>query len=268
MELVTETFLGQLKKPSAESHKGQNGRVLVIAGSDKYHGALLLAIQAVSRIVDMVYVYSPDNVKLVEKLKSEVAVFINVLPGELWNTADFVDAILIGPGLAENRSNKKILEKILSAKGGPASSWKNIVIDAAALWHVDPHLLHSNCVVTPHSREFENVFACDSKPENVEKMAKYYGCIIVLKGKYDYISDGKDLFENRTGNVGMTKGGTGDVISGLITGLAAKNDTLTSALAGIYLTGLAGDRLYEKYGTFYNAEDVIQSLGEVWKVAL
>ena len=63
----------------------------------------------------------------------------------------------------------------------------------------------------------------------------------------------------------MTKGGTGDVLAGLVGGLAAKNDPLTAALAGAYLNGLAGDRLYEKKGTFYNAEDLTEELGRVWK---
>ena len=75
---------------------------------------------------------------------------------------------------------------------------------------------------------------------------------------------GKELYENRTGNVGMTKGGTGDVLAGLTAGFAAKNDPLTSALAGIYLSGLAGDKLFEKCGTFYNAEDVVRSLREIF----
>jgi len=86
-----------------------------------------------------------------------------------------------------------------------------------------------------------------------------------LKGKSDFISDGKKLYENTTGNVGMTKGGTGDVLAGLIGALAATNDNLTAALAGTYLNGLAGDRLYEKVGTFYNAEDLVGAVGEVWK---
>ena len=94
-------------------------------------------------------------------------------------------------------------------------------------------------------------------------MAKYYQCVVALKGKYDYVSDGKELYENRTGNVGMTKGGTGDVLAGLVCGFAAKNDPLTSALAGIYLSGLTGDRLFEKFGTFYNAEDVVKELAGI-----
>lgn len=260
MQLLDENILKKLKKPDQASHKGQNGRLLVIAGSEKYHGALLMSMQTASRIVDMVYVHSPANVNLIEKLKSEIAVFINVLPGELWETIDLVDTILIGPGLEETRANKKLVEKIL--KKYPE---KKVVVDATAFWHLDPLLLHSNCVVTPHSREFENTFKCEPNADNVLKMAKYYQCTVILKGKYDYISDGKELYENRTGNVGMTKGGTGDVVAGIVSSLLCTNDPLTSALAGIYLAGYVGDKLKEKVGTFYNAEDLIGELGKVWK---
>ncbi|MFZ2189605.1 MAG: NAD(P)H-hydrate dehydratase [Candidatus Magasanikiibacteriota bacterium] len=259
MQEVNQEIINRLNKPKKDSHKGQNGRVLIIAGSEKYHGALLMTLQTASRIVDMVYVYSPTNQKLIEKLKSEIAVFINVFDNELWNTVDLVDCVLIGPGLEENKETKKITEKLL--KKYPE---KPVIVDATALWHVDPLLLHHNCIVTPHSREFENVFQCAPMADNVLKMAKYYQCNIILKGTSDYISDGQDIWENKTGNVGMTKGGTGDVLAGTVAGLSAKNDLLTSALAGAYLTGLAGDKLYKTKGTFYNAEDVIGSLGFIW----
>lgn len=264
MQIIDKNILNSLYKPKLDSHKGENGRVLLIAGSEKFHGAMLMAVQTASRVADMVYVYTIDeNQYLIKQLKSETATFISVLRGELWETVDLVDAVLVGPGIEENRENKKLVEKLL--KKYPE---KKVIIDATAIWQLDPLLLHRNCVVTPHSREFERLFNCAPTPDNVLKMAKYYQCIVVLKGKYDYVSDGKNLWENQTGNVGMTKGGTGDVLSGLIAALCAKNDMLLSAQAGVYLNGLAGDKLYGQKGTFYNAEDVIKSLGEVWKMGL
>lgn len=260
MQQITSDIVKSLYQAPETSHKGQNGRILIIAGSEKYHGALLMALQTASRVVDMVYVYSPDNQELIKQLKSEIAVFINVLPAELWQTVDIVDSILVGPGLEESKKNKKMVEKLVKKY-----SEKKLIIDATATWHMNPEMLHKNCLVTPHSREFEQVFRCDPTAENVLKMAKYYQCIVALKGKYDYISDGKELYENRTGNEGMTKGGTGDVFAGLITALSAKNDLLLATQAGAYLCGLAGDKLKEKFGTFYNAGDVIKSLGEVLK---
>jgi len=261
MSIITPAILQNLYKPLSTSHKGQNGRLLVIAGSHRYHGSLLLAIKVVSRIVDLVYVLVDDfNRKLIDDLKKESSVFIPVAKNDLGECVERVDALLIGPGLDGDRNITKILKKILKKYYD-----KKVVLDAGALRIVDPLDLHSNCVVTPHAQEFEHLFDCEPTPENVVKMAKYYQCAVVLKGKVDYVSDGKELAENTTGNAGMTKGGTGDVLAGLIAALIAKNPPFLSAQAGVYLNGLAGDRLYKEYGTFYNAEDLIDELGRVWK---
>ena len=269
MQTIDASILTQVHKPEAESHKGQNGRVLVIAGSHKYHGALLLCIQAVSRIVDMVYVSTTENNwPLIDALKSDITTFISVKPGELEKTIQLVDSIIIGPGMeTTNGAGEEIIEENREfvhdlLKKHPD---KKFVVDATALWHVNPDCLHENCIVTPHSREFEEVFKMPPSAEATQTAANSFGGVVVLKGKSDFISDGKKLYENTTGNVGMTKGGTGDVLAGLIGALAATNDNLTAALAGTYLNGLAGDRLYEKVGTFYNAEDLVGAVGEVWK---
>ncbi|PIR75399.1 MAG: NAD(P)H-hydrate dehydratase [Candidatus Magasanikbacteria bacterium CG_4_9_14_0_2_um_filter_42_11] len=269
MQTLDSAILKQLTKTNDTSHKGQNGRVLVIAGSQKYHGAMLLCIQAVSRIVDMVYVSTTENNwPLIDALKSDITTFISVKPGELEKTIQLVDSIIIGPGMeTTNGAGEEIIEENREfvhdlLKKHPD---KKFVVDATALWHVNPDCLHENCIVTPHSREFEEVFKMPPSAEATQTAANSFGGVVVLKGKSDFISDGKKLYENTTGNVGMTKGGTGDVLAGLIGALAATNDNLTAALAGTYLNGLAGDRLYEKVGTFYNAEDLVGAVGEVWK---
>ncbi len=260
-QIVDESILKKLIRPDPKSHKGQNGRVFVIAGSEKFHGALLLTLEAASRIVDMVYVHSTQkNLALIDRLKQEISVFIGVSREELWDTVELVDTVIVGPGLAETKNNVDLVQHLLQAYPS-----KKVVVDATAFWHLDPALLHPGCIVTPHTREFQNTFQCDPTPENTRKMAERYHCIVVLKGAIDYISDGNDLFENHTGNVGMTKGGTGDVLAGLIGGLSARNDLLIATLAGVYLNGLAGDRLYETNGTFYHAEDIMNELGHIWK---
>ncbi|OGH68757.1 MAG: NAD(P)H-hydrate dehydratase [Candidatus Magasanikbacteria bacterium RIFCSPHIGHO2_02_FULL_47_14] len=254
-------ILSHIRRPETASHKGQNGRLLIIAGSEKYHGSLLLAMQIASRIVDTVYVFSSkNNVRLLERLRERMAAFIAVFEEELWQTVELVDAILIGPGLAEDDGTHQRVKKLLTEYRD-----KKTVIDATALWHVDPNLLHEQCIVTPHSREFSHVFGCEPSAVNVLAMAKQYTCTIVLKGRIDYISNGQKVYENHTGNVGMTKGGTGDVLAGTTAAFAATNDLLVSALAGVYLNGLAGDRLFERVGTLYNAEDVMKQLGTLWK---
>ena len=95
-------------------------------------------------------------------------------------------------------------------------------------------------------------------------MAKKYHCTIVLKGPVDVIAspNGK-IALNKTGNAGMTKGGTGDVLAGLIAGLYTTNDAYPSAAAGCYVNGEAGDALYKKVGTFYNAEDLTNKIPSI-----
>ena len=261
MQKIDKNIFQNLKKPDPKSHKGQNGRMLVIAGSDKFHGALCLCIQVASRMVDMVYVHSVErNLKLIDKLQQEISVFIGVPEAELWETVALVDSILIGPGLEESDDVKEITENLL--KEFPE---KKCVIDATALWHVNPKLLHKNCVATPHSREFEHTFGMSANAENVQRAADKFDCTVVLTGATDYISNGKDTWENRVGDVGMTKGGTGDVLSGMVAALSTTNDLITSTLAGVYLNGLAGENLNRQVGTFYNAEDVVEELGKIWK---
>lgn len=129
MKTINDKVLQKIKRPKPTSHKGNNGRVLVIAGSEKFHGAMLLTVQAASRIVDMVYVYStPENLDLVKKLKSEISTFVGVLQDELWDTVELVDAIIIGPGLEESEEKLKLTEKLLKDY-----KHKKVLLDATAL---------------------------------------------------------------------------------------------------------------------------------------
>ena len=154
MKIIGQEILQSLYQPSPESHKGDNGRVLVIAGSDKYHGALLLAIQAVSRVVDMVYVHSvAKNLAILDRLKGDTAVFISVSDEELWQTVGLVDIVLIGPGLDESDKTIALTKRLLIEYPE-----KKVVVDATALWHADPVWLRKNVIVTPHARQFAPVF--------------------------------------------------------------------------------------------------------------
>ncbi len=260
MQIVSAEIIKQLKKRIPNSHKGENGIVLVVAGSDKYHGALLFAIKAVSRIADIVLVHSvARNLKIIKKLKTETGAFISVKNSQLKEAYEKSDVILIGPGLEESKNNQDLLENILTKNKN-----KKVVIDATSLLQLKPEWLNQNCIITPHHREFEKVFGVKATPQKVLAKSSEYGCVILLKGPSDYISDGNIIYENQTGNAGMTKGGTGDVLAGLVAGFYCQNSALTSAMAAAYLNGAAGDSLYEKKNTFYNAEDLIEELGDTY----
>lgn len=250
-----------LNRPGEQSHKGENGRVLIVAGNDKYHGALLLASKTAAKIADLVFVSStPENRQLIKKLKPKLAEFITVEEKEIPTYSQKADAILVGPGLGTGEEAKNKVNRIVSG-----NKKKKIILDADALKVVDKKLLHSNCLVTPHAGEFQELFGVKPTQENVKKMAQKYNCTILLKGNKDIISDGEELKINKTGNPGMTKGGTGDVLAGLVTGLAGRNDLFLSACAAAFINGLAGDRLQKRKSYYYSASELIEEIPKTVK---
>ncbi|KKT46094.1 MAG: Carbohydrate kinase, YjeF related protein, partial [Candidatus Gottesmanbacteria bacterium GW2011_GWA2_44_17] len=138
---------------------------------------------------------------------------------------------------------------------------KKWVIDGGALQVLDKKLLNQNMIITPHHKEYEILFG----QESVDKMAKEYHSTIVLKGKEDIICDQNRCLINQTGNEGMTKGGTGDVLAGLIAALYCKNDAFLAASGGTYLNGLAGDKLHERMGIYFNASDLVREIPKVMR---
>lgn len=256
-QIIGASEIKKLYTPPPKSHKGQNGVVLIIGGSERYHGAPIFSAKIASKIVDLVYFSSvPENNELVKKMKLGLAEFIAVPRKEVFKIAEKVDAILIGPGMGANRETKKITDGLL--KKFPN---KKFVLDADALKVLDKKLLGPNCAVTPHAGEFEILFGRKASAKTAGEMAKKYNCVVVLKGAVDYVCDASRCAVNsKVGNAGMTKGGTGDVLAGLVTALAAKNDLFLAASAGAYINRLAGDRLFKKVSYYYNASDLIEEI--------
>lgn len=267
--IIKKNIIKQVRLPKPDSRKRDNGRLLIIAGSDRYFGALVYCVKAASRIVDLVYLLStPENQKLIAKLKIRTAEFMPTptppspngggIKGEGFKKIlSDVDAILIGPGLGTSPATKRLTLQVLK-------SGKKAVLDADALNVLDDklkRLLSANHILTPHHKEFLRLFKIKANPENTSRLAKRYHCTIVLKGPTDVIAspDGKVTL-NKTGNEGLTKGGTGDVLAGLIAALYTTNDVFTSAAAGTYINGIAGDDLHKKVGTFYDAEDLVNQI--------
>lgn len=288
--VINKHLLEGIYRPDKDSHKGQNGRLTIIGGSKLFHGASLWALKIASRIVDMVfYATVKDNKKLMEKLKSELYDFIGVSRNEIENYIEESDAVLIGPGLSRDIKNpkpqlktQKLVEeeweedtykitKHLLAKF-PHKKW---IIDAGSLQMMDIGWLKmlKQVIITPHKKEFERLFKtklikdpglCEDR---VFTLAKEYGCIIILKGRTDIVCSATQCVYNTTGNEGMTKGGTGDVLAGLVAALACKNDLFLAAVAGIYINGLAGDELYKKVGPYFNASDLCDQIPKTfWRL--
>jgi NAD(P)H-hydrate epimerase len=146
-------------------------------------------------------------------------------------------------------------------------------LDASALIpEVLPLLANKNVVVTPHAGEFKRLFGespSNSKIERiklVEKNAKEHGITVLLKGATDVISNGSTTYLYEKKIPAMTVGGTGDVLSGLIAGLLAKNrNTLESAAAAAFINGLAGKAVQKKLGLHMTSMDLLDEIPNVMK---
>ncbi|MAF14114.1 MAG: hypothetical protein CMI53_04465 [Parcubacteria group bacterium] len=253
-----------LNQPGDSSHKGDNGKILIIGGSKYFHGAPVYASKTASKIVDLVYFSSvPENNEVIKKMKTKTNAFITVPRAEVFKAAKKVDVILIGPGLGVDQQAKQLTNDMLKKFKN-----KKFVLDADALKVVDKKLLNKNCIVTPHKQEFKKLFGLTASRQAAGKMAKKYNCIVVLKGVTDFVADHNQTKLNTTGNAGMTKGGTGDVLAGLIGGLACTNGLFLAASAGVFINGLAGDRLKKKVYYNYNATDLIKEIPKTIKWCL
>ena len=268
MQKIDKRVLKDLYRPEKDSHKGQNGKLLVIGGSDLFHAASLWALETASRIVDMVfYASTPVNQEIVTKQKQKFQDGIVVPEGELDEYIKEADCVLIGPGMTRGKETEKKVNSLL--KKYPIKKW---VVDGGAVQMMDKKLLTKTMIITPHIKEFKRLFSRYAKASRdkgvAQQMAKEYGCTIVLKGKEDIVCDDQECLVNQTGNEGMTKGGTGDVLAGLIAALYCKNKAIVAASAGIYINGLAGDRLYGMVGPYFNATELMLEIPKVMGEAM
>ncbi len=133
---------------------------------------------------------------------------------------------------------------------------------------IDPSSIPPTAILTPHGKEFEMLFKVKSDKRQVISMAKKFNCVILLKGPIDIISNGSKTVEVKGGNAGMTKGGTGDVLAGLVASLYCKNEAFLSAVAGSFINKKAGEELFKKTGLFFNATDLANEIPIVMKKSL
>ena len=273
---IVKKFIPARKR---SSRKGDNGKVLVVGGSYMYHGAPILSSLAALRTgTDLVYTAVPkNNVQSTRAISPDLIVIpladskltrgsVNKLLGQIPKD---LDSATIGMGLAiQDVEALKILVKSLLDRDVRLS------LDASALVKsILPIIKGKNVIVTPHSGEFYRLFGEEIPHEKkiqvnfIEKIAKKYSVIILLKGQTDIISDGTKTFQNsKTDSCAMTVGGTGDVLSGIIAGLLSRNrNPLESSATAAYLNGLAGKFVQNKIGIHMVATDLIDALPYVSK---
>lgn len=253
MNSVSIDDIRKLAVPAEGSHKGQNGRLLVIGGSHLFHAASLWALTVASRIVDLVHYSSvPENNAIVHEEKKEFRNGIVIPRGELDPYIKEDDCILIGPGMTRDAETATITNTLFTKY--PDKQW---VIDAGSLQMMDLTKIPKGAILTPHHGEYTHAFGS----VEVADVAKKYQCIVLLKGEKDIACDAKGncrVIEG--GNPGMTKGGTGDVLAGLIAALTCMNDPFLATIAGSFINKKAGDTLYQKVGPYFNATDLANQI--------
>lgn len=274
--LIDHTFISNLiNRRSRFDHKGTFGHALLICGSKGMMGAALLSGKASLRSgVGLLSIHCPSNgsniiqIGLPEAIVSEDrhATCFSEVP----NLSNF-DAIGIGCGLGQNNISLQAFELMLEQCKEP------LVIDADGLnlisWNKT--LLQKiplNSILTPHPKEFERLFGpSESSFERQNKqrtLSKELGVYIVLKEAYTKIScpDGS-LYINTSGNPGMATAGSGDVLTGIITGLLAQSySPKESALIAVFIHGTAGDIANSEYDeSALIASDIIGKLGAAFK---
>ncbi len=279
----TETPFYYLTKKEAKSllqprpkfsHKGTFGHALLITGSFGKMGAAVLAAKACLRAgVGLLTVHAPRSGNFILQTTVAEAMVSADHRARYWAELpdlEVYSSIGVGPGIGKNPETITVLEQLIEQCKKPLvldADALNILAENPAWWAILPQ----NTIITPHPKEFERLFG-QSENEFMRnalqrQKAVELGIVIVLKGANTSIAcpDGECWF-NSTGNPGMATGGTGDVLTGIITGLLAQGYVAkSSAMLGVYLHGLAGDLAALEWGQeALTAGDVVEYMGKAW----
>lgn len=263
--------------PHADSHKGDNGRLLVVGGGP-FTGAPALVAWGAYRIgADVVHIATPSAAyPIIASMAPEFIVHPltgdRLVPRDAATISDLtagMNAAVIGPGLGTSEATKDAVREVVREITLP------LVIDADAFTALSGHLelLRGKWgVMTPHAREFEVIsgerMPTDSagRAETAMAFASRTGFTILLKGARDVVTDGKYSKFTTGGNPGMTVGGTGDVLAGLVGGLLAKRAApYDAARIAAFTSKHAGDLAFEDLSFGYVAKDVADRVPRVLK---
>ncbi len=245
------------------SHKGDNGKVAVIGGSRHMHGApILSALAAEASGVDLVYIAVPavhEEVTKHASMNFQVHTFdgdemLKKDVGPMLQILAIMDSAVIGPGLSRHVDTLSAIDQLIG--GAPCP----LVIDASALQTTTlASVAGRGAVLTPHLGELERMGIAES---DVMQRAKVAGTYFLVKGETDVIH-GPDGEAQRVtgGNAGLTVGGTGDVLAGLVAGLIAQKMLQFEAMMlASKVIKTAGERLLLEKGFHYTAMDVIEQI--------
>lgn len=276
-ELTDDAIIHSIYKlRKSFAHKGNFGHSLLLAGSYGKTGAAVLAARACLRSgTGLLSCHIPKcGYEILQATVPEAMVITDFNPSfitKVENDITKYDAVGIGPGIGTASETKMMLREILDTCRAP------LVLDADALniMASQKDLLKKvprGSVLTPHPKEFERLFG--EKASDFDRIqlamekAKELDVVIILKGHHTLITtpDGRGFF-NSTGNVGMATAGSGDVLTGILTGLLAQGySSVEASILGVYLHGLAGDLAAKDFSQeAMIAGDIVNKTGDAFR---
>lgn len=277
-EWVRPTDLSDRLHPRPRfGHKGTFGHCLVAAGSSGMYGAAVLALKGcLGSGVGLVTAHVPGEAATgLMTVAPDAMCSSDPCSGHLSTLPSLArfNAVALGPGCGQHADTASLVEQCLRTVQVP------LVLDADALNLLAAHpvwmaLLGPKTVLTPHPKEMDRLLGSPSassyeRLRRTEAFAQRHNCTVVLKGAYTVTCtpDGK-LFFNSSGNAGMAKGGSGDVLTGLLAGLLAQGySALDACLIAVHLHGSAGDMAAEELGMdVMRPSDLIASLPKAWEI--
>jgi NAD(P)H-hydrate epimerase len=260
------------QKRNQFAHKGTFGHSLLFVGSEGKMGASILATKACLRSGSgLTTVLTPSDQNQIVQITVPEAMTIPYETSSALPRLDTFSSIGIGCGLGTQEQIQRMIEQLILDSTVP------LILDADALNTISnkKELLLSipiDSLLTPHVKEFERLFGSSKNATDryklQQKLSVEHGIYILLKGKYSCVTTPNGFsFFNTTGNPGMAKGGSGDVLTGILTGLyASYRDMKKVAILGVYLHGLAGDFAEQKKSEeSMLASDIIEELGNAFK---
>ncbi|HRU97571.1 MAG TPA: NAD(P)H-hydrate dehydratase [Ruminococcus sp.] len=273
-------------KRERDAHKGTFGSVLVIAGSSSMRGAAAFAalgalrggagmvrVASVEKCIDTVSVLAPEATYITLDEDDYGFMLFDSSKDALLDAMEKSDTIVIGCGMGVTNDTAEIVRFVLANAKVP------VIVDADGINCIarDINILlnrKSEVIITPHPGEMARLLNCDAAAINdnrimtAEKYAEKFGITVVLKGAGTLVADSHKTAANHTGNAGMSRGGSGDILAGIIGATAAqKYAPFDACCAGVYIHGLAGDAAADKYGQeAMLPRDIISCLPDAYRI--
>ena len=274
-EIILDEEIKSLWKDRDDfGHKGDFGKIAIIGGSMGMTGSSYLSSNAALKAgAGLVYNIVPREIFDIMSIKfiEPIAKTFDDLE-EMEKFLEEIDAVAMGPGMGLGAYGKKVFKKIVKIE-------KNLLIDADGLNILSKNLnlleerKDFTTILTPHEGEFARLTGLslekikNNRKAVAEEFAKKYKVILVLKGHETIVTDGERTYTNRTGNSGMATGGSGDVLTGIISALMKNYNLFDAARLGVYIHGLSGDIYARKNSkTSLRARDLIENLSAVFKL--